>query len=680
MNSRPGLSHCLVLIATFCSSAHTHEGHTGPLEEIVVYGRATEQIGEARAASEGLVGYADITLPPLLRVGELVEAIPGMVATQHSGTGKANQYFLRGFNLDHGTDFAGFAGDVPINMRTHGHGQGYLDLNFLMPELVATTAYRKGPYGGAGDFSSAGSVSFQYVDRLDEALLELSGGSFGYARALAAGSLDTETGTTLLAIEGSRYDGPWRLGEDLEAYKFYAAHTWNIGGLKATASLHGYDSSWNATDQIPQRAVSAGLIDELGFIDPDLGGETARFAGTFSLESDAWRATAYVVDYRFELYSNFTYLLEDPLAGDQFEQRDTRQIYGLRINGAQEVTWAERPVNIRWGTDLRYDDIDEVGLYATRLRQRQSTIREDAVEEQSAGAYVDMDIRVTDRLRALVGVRADHYRWDVSAFRPLNSGSGNDTLVSPNAGLAYRVNDASELYLNWGRGFHSNDVRGATIRVDPTSGESAERVDALVQSEGGEAGFRVELGERFNASLVAFWLELDSELVFVGDGGSTEALGATRRLGGEASVFWRLAPWLAMNAAYTFTDARFKENEGAGREVPGAVESVFTLGLNATWSNGLSVSTRLRYLSDAPLVEDGSVSSEASFLMNAGVAYRWRNIEMRLDALNLLDSNDHDISYFYASRLAGEAQGGVEDIHYHPLEPRSLRASFRYRF
>ena len=656
-----------------------------PIEELVVYGRAERQIGLATSASEGLVGYDDIQLPPMLRVGELVEAVPGMVATQHSGTGKANQYFIRGFNLDHGTDFAVSVEGVPINMRSHGHGQGYLDLNFLIPELVQTTRFRRGPYSAqVGDFSSAASVDFALYDRLDEGMLSLSAGEYGYYRALAAGSADLGEspgeGTLTGALDVTRYDGPWRLDEDLEQLKFFGSYSGRVGDTDLRITLQGYDNEWNSTDQIPERAVRSGLIDPRDNIDDDLGGETSRYALTARLDFDDWSVTAYAIDYELTLYSNFTYFLDDPLVGDEFEQRDERRVYGLSVAGAAEEGRLPDTLAVRWGADLRFDDIDEVGLFGTDSRVRTDTVRDDSVEELSLGGWGEVEWRVTDRLRALLGARVDWYDWDVSAFRPANSGSGDDAIFSPKAALAWRLSDSAEAYLNYGRGFHSNDVRGATISIDPASGDPVDDVPALVRSEGAELGLRLESSERFNATFTAFWLELESELVYVGDAGTTEANDASQRYGLEASVFWQATDWLALNSAYTVTDSEFQEDQGGGREIPGAVQSTFTLGVNAAWENGLSGSVRLRWLDEAPLVEDDSVRSDASLLVNAGVAYRTGPLELRLDVFNLFDSEDDDIAYFYGSRLQGEPLEGVEDIHFHPLEPRSVRATVTWHW
>ncbi len=663
------------------TTTSAHEEHTEALEELVIYGRAQEIIGVAKSASEGLIGYDDIQLPPMLRVGELVESVPGMVATQHSGTGKANQYFLRGFNLDHGTDFSGFAEGVPINMRTHGHGQGYLDLNFMIPEIVETTFYRKGPYSASlGDFSSAGSVAFSFYDKFDEVRTSLTAGEDAFYRGLLTGGFALGDGNAVAALDVSGYDGPWELEENLEQYKAYLGYSFNVGEGAAKITFQGYDGRWDSTDQIPRRAVESGLVSSLGFLDGDLGGQTERYALTGALHYDALKASAYIIDYDFTLFSNFTYFLEDENNGDEFEQRDDRTIYGGRVDGIFDTKLGERQLAISWGGDLRYDDIGEVGLYSTAGRVRNGTVRRDSVEELSIGIYGEAELLVNDRLRTTLGLRADWFDWEVDASRDANDGSGDDALLSPKLGAAYRITDGLEGYVNWGKGMHSNDVRGATITVDPATGDPAESVDVLVESEGAEVGLRFERGKQFNASVAAFWLELDSELVFVGDAGATEVNDGTERTGLEASAFWQANEWLAFNAAYTVVDAEFKSDQGGGRDIPGAVESTFTLGANAVWLNGFSATARLRYLGEAPLIEDGSVTADDSLLVNAGVAYARDRWEVRLDAFNLFDSDDDDIAYFYASRLAGEPADGIEDVHFHPLEPRTVRASFTLRW
>ncbi len=674
----PALAYFLLPVASH--PAFAHEDHAPVLEELLVFGRSQLLLGSAMSASEGIVGYDDIQLPPLLRVGELTEALPGMVATQHSGTGKANQYYLRGFNLDHGTDFSAALDGVPLNMRTHGHGQGYLDLNFMIPELVATTAYRKGPYSARdGDFSSAGSVKFNYYDRLDESLLEYTYGEYGFNRGLFAGSIDLGDTAITAAIDVTRYDGPWLMDENLEQEKLYLGYAYTLGDIPAKLDFHAYFGNWNATDQIPERAVVAGLVDRLGYLDPDLGGETRRVSLSNSLGFGNVQATAYVIDYDFNLFSNFTYFLGNPEFGDEFEQRDDRKIYGVVMAGATDLS-ATLPLTFNWGGDIRHDDISEVGLYQTDSRIRKNTIRKDSVNELSASVFGEANWSLTDRLRLTAGARADYYSWDVRSNNNENSGQDNDLLISPKITLAYRLSNNLEAYLNHGRGMHSNDVRGAVISIDPISGQPVSKVDVLVPTSGSELGLRFEPDSRMNGTLAFYRLDVDSELVFVGDAGGTEANNGSHRHGVEATIFWQLADWIALDSEYSKTLANYRDTPSSMDSIPGAIESNFSLGLNAAWNNGLSSSLQVRHLGESPLTEDNSVRAEGSTLVNLGVAFRRESYSIRLDAFNLFDSDDVDISYYYPSRLPGEPVEGVDDIHFHPLEPRTLRLSLSYFF
>ncbi len=654
--------------------------HDGDITEIVVYGRERQLTGTVESASTGIVGYADFTTRPLLRVGELVEVIPGMVATQHSGTGKANQYFLRGFNLDHGTDFAASFDGIPVNMRSHGHGQGYLDLNFSIPEIVEFVEYRKGTYHASiGDFSTAGSASFNTYDNLEKGFVEAGIGQDGYYRAVTANSTSAAAGTLLYALEAQFSNGPWVLDEDLEKYNAYLKYTKQSGDYTTHIIASGYRSTWNATDQIPARAVENGLVSERGFIDGDLGGETTRVSLTALVSSDHLDAQIYGLYYDFGLYSNFTYFLDDPINGDEFEQRDSRWVWGGKADYSDEMGIAGKSAEWTLGMDIRYDNIGEVGLYKTAARQRLSTIRHDAVNELSLGFHGQVEIDLSERLRLIAGARADYYDFDVDAVLAANSGSGNDTIVSPKLSLAYTLTQTTEIYANYGRGFHSNDVRGVTASIDPASGDPVDAVPALVAADGAEFGVRFEPNARFNISLAAFWLDLDSELVYVGDAGGTEVNDGSRRYGLELASFWRPTEWLAFDMSAAATKSRFKDTPANNDRIPGAIENVIGAGATITLENGLTGSLRLRHFGPAPLAEDDSVRSDGTTLLNAGVSYQIGSIKLGLDALNLLDTRDHDISYYYESQLPGEL-APVEDIHYHPVEPFTLRASIRLTY
>jgi hypothetical protein len=676
-----------LLLALLCPiGASAHEDNKGVLEEVVVKGRKLNLAGEARSASEGVIGQEDLQLRPLLRPGDVLESIPGLIMTQHSGTGKSNQMFLRGFNLDHGTDFSTKVDGMPVNLRTHGHGQGYTDINFLIPELIRTISYVKGPYHAElGDFSSAGGAHIRTFDRLNQGQLSVGIGENGFLRGLTAADTALGQGQLLGAIEAQRYDGPWTdIDEDLD--KVNALLRWSGEGVNSSYGVTAmfYDAEWNSADQLPQRAVRNGLVDALGSIDPTLGGSTRRssLSGMHAWEVGRHRneINAWIIDYDFELWSNFTYLLDDPVNGDQFEQVDSRTIYG----GDWSLRWlgaiGRGHLHHTLGAQFRYDDIGKVGLYRTRERERLGLTRLDSVDETSVGLYYEMEWRISEKWRSVLGLRGDYYWFDVKSNLPENSGDESDGIVSPKGSLIYTIDDVTEAYASGGLGFHSNDARGATISVDPVTGESVEPVDPLVRSTGAEIGFRTIWLDNWNASFAAWYLELDSELLFVGDAGNTEASGASRRWGVEFNNVWTLSDVWSFEADLAWTDARLTKAPPAEDNVPGALETVITGAVNATWSNGWFSSLRLRYFGPAPLVEDGSVESDGSSMANLLLGWsnpRWR---VQLEVLNLFDSDDHDVSYYYASRLPGEPLEGIEDIHYHIFEPRQFRLRASWLF
>ncbi|WP_294074807.1 TonB-dependent receptor, partial [Sphingomonas sp.] len=664
-------STLLLLLGASSSEAWAQADPDNPQKnEIVVYGRALKQIGKAQSGSQGTVGYADFKDKPLGRVGELVENVPGVIATQHSGTGKANQYFLRGFNLDHGTDFAGFVDGVPVNMRTHGHGQGYMDLNFLIPELVQRIDYRKGPYfADVGDFSAAGTVKFRTADTLPAPIVQATLGSYGYDRALTAGSTSVGRGNLLVGLDGTLSNGPWVLDEKLRKFNSLIKYSEGTPSEGWSLGLTAYRATWNSTDQVPQRAIEDGEISRYGNIDPYLGGATTRIGLTGNAAFDATQINLFALYYRFHLISNFTYFLDDPVHGDEFEQRDQRGVFGGSLHHDFPTTVAGLPVTFTIGGDARYDHIGKVGLYHTEKGRIIGTVRQDRVDELSGAAYIEGSAALTDRLRVILGLRGDLYNYDVHAETlAANSGQGSEAILSPKAAVAWHVADHVELYADYGEGFHSNDVRGATIKFDPRTFEPADQVPALVKARGAELGGRVEVG-RFTGSLVGYYLALGSELVYSGDGGTTEPNAATRRYGAEATIFWRPADWLTLDAAGSLTHARFVGVDPGQAHVPNSIGRVLTGGAEAQFGHGFSASLRVRHFGSAPLIEDNSARSRPTTLVNAGSYWRGRRLSVSVDILNVLNSHANDITYYYASRLPGEPADGVDDYHLHPVEP-----------
>ncbi|MEM6833216.1 MAG: TonB-dependent receptor [Pseudomonadota bacterium] len=664
----------LAILASLPMHANAHPDTAQ--EEIRLFGRGVNLIGEAWSGSEGLVGFSDFEYRPISRVGELVEVIPGLVATQHSGSGKSNQYFLRGFNLDHGTDFAVFADGVPVNFRTHGHGQGYVDLNFIIPELVETLNFRKGPYfADVGDFTAAATASFKTYDELPNGIATATIGEAGFRRGLVAGSVPGAGGMITAALEIQFTDSPYILDEELEKYNGLFKYVRDAGTGALTLTLSAYHSTWRSTDQVPLRAIESGLIDRLGFIDPDLGGRTTRVSLSGQYETEDTQVVLYGLYYDFALFSNFTYFANDPVNGDEFEQRDELIMFG---GSAHNDFSLGDTITLRVGGDTRFDSIFNLGLFNTTARARFDTVRNDEVTEFSLGSFAEVRGELAPNLRFSVGARVDLFAYDVTADLAANSGDGHDAIFTPTAALAWQVTDRVELFANYGQGFHSNDVRGAATVIDPVTGDNVDTVPVLVRAQGAELGARYSTGD-VQLALAGFWLELDSELVFVGDAGTTEPNNGSRRFGVEASAFWRPYAWLALDVSAAYTDAQFSGVDPLENNIPQAVESVIGAGMVLGPFDGFTASARLRHFGEAPLIEDNSVRSEPTTVVNLGAYYDIGPFQFGLDVLNLLDSKDADITYFFESQLPGEAVP-VEDIHLHPVEPRQIRGSLTIRF
>jgi hypothetical protein len=643
-------------------------------------------LGVADAATEGVITAKEIDRRPFQRAGEILETVPGVIVSQHSGEGKANQYYLRGFNLDHGTDIGITVAGVPVNMPTHAHGQGYADANFLIPELVSAVQYKKGPYyAEEGDFASAGAVNVNYVNVLEKPVAAVQGGSAGFGRALYAASPNVGGGFLLYALEAGRNDGPWVRPDDFRKLNGILRYT--RGGQSGGFSITGmaYDARWSSTDQIPQRAVSDGLLSRFGLIDPSDGGKTSRY----SLESEWQRnssssltqAAAYAVKYRLNLFSDFTYFLDDPVNGDQFEQADDRVVSGLRASHRWLARWGGVAAENVAGVQVRHDDAGNVGLYHTRDRVRLDTIRQDRVKETSAAVYAQSTLQWSPWLRTIAGLRADRFRFDVRSGDPRNSGREDASLVSPKLTMIFGPWRNTELYANAGSGFHSNDARGATIRVDPATGEPADRVTPLVRTKGAELGLRTTPVPRVHLTAALWGLDMASELLFVGDAGSTEASRPSRRMGVELVAFYNLRSWLAVDADYAYSRGRFRDADPSGDRIPGAVEGVASAGLNLMDFGRLSGELRYRYFGPRPLIEDDSIRSDASNLVNARLGWHLTpRVRLDVDVFNLLDAKVSDVDYFYASRLPGEPAAGVGDIHFHPVERRAFRVGVTTSF
>src|SRR5262245_24741972 len=665
---------------------------TTRLDPVVVRGRGDSLVGVADTASQGTIGAAQLEARPLYRPGELLEAVPGLIVTQHSGEGKANQFFLRGFNLDHGTDFATSIDGVPVNLPSHGHGQGYTDLNFLIPELVERIDFHKGPYfADEGDFSSAGAANLEYFDSLPETIARAEGGMNAYARGLFASSTRIGDGNLLYAAELLHDNGPWEHPDHYRKVNGVMRYSWGDAGSGASLTASAYAAKWDATDQIAKRALGLPGFGRLDSLDTSDGGNSQKYMlyGEWHRGSDA--SASKVLLYGFyqnlDLFSNFTYVLSSPV-GDQFEQYDRRWVGGASGRHTWYGSLAERAMENTLGLEVRSDSIQN-GLLQTVRRHRTDkpdyaggtipgTTRRDGIWEASVSPWLENRAQWLEPLRSVVGVRLDYFHFDVDGKgQPANSGIDDAVRVSPKGSLVLGPFAQTELYLSGGMGFHSNDARGVTAPVDPA--------DPLVRTYGAELGVRSTRVPGLQSTVAFWWLDIDSELIFVGDAGTTEASRPSRRYGIEIANYWSPTEWLTFDADYSLSHARFRDSDPAGDYIPGSIENVVAAGATVHGLAGFTGELRLRYFGPRPLTEDDSVRSDDTILVSTRLSYQltptWA---VGVEIFNLLDRDDSDIEYYYPSRLPGEPagpdEGGFNDVHFHPVSPITVRAGVTARF
>ncbi|MCX7093347.1 MAG: TonB-dependent receptor [Methylobacter sp.] len=664
------------------------------LSEMLVSQRADSQVGIADSASQGNVGQEQLKYRPISRPGEILETVPGLIASQHSGEGKANQYYLRGFNLDHGTDFLTQIDGVPVNQVSNAHGQGWTDTNFLIPELIKTLRYQKGNYYAEnGDFSSTGAANIQYFNELPGTMAKFTGGSFDYYRGLSTGSRKLGDGNLLYGGEVVNNGGPWTVSNDYRKYNGVLRYSKEHDDSGWSVTAMAYKADWKATDQIPKRAVDSGLIGRFGNIDPTDGGNSQRYSLTAEWHrqnaAGATQLMAYGLYTDMHLYSNFTYFLNDPIRGDQFAQPDKRWVSGLKASHSffHQLGGADSETTL--GLQIRNDNIHN-GLLLTQAQQRYFTVREDDVWMTGISPYAENKTHWNDWLRTRLGVRFDGFRFNVANSNiPDNNGNTTDGLVSPKFGIVFGPWADTEYYLNGGLGFHSNDARGVNIRVDPATGKSVD-VDGnpikpavpLARTYGAEVGVRSNWIQGLQSTLSLWWLDIDSELLFVGDAGTTEAGRPSRRYGVEWANYYSLTDWLTFDADFSYSKSRFRGDAPEGNYIPGSIETVAASGVTFhDLFGGFFGGPRLRYFGPRSLIEDNSVRSKPTAMLSAMLGYAFnKNWTVQAEMFNLLNRKDSAIDYYYRSRLPGEDAAGIDDIHLHPVEPVSFRMSLTASF
>ena len=672
------VSVCWLCFAVL-SQAHEPDADVVVPEVSVAAGRPVA------ASSQQFIPDKEILLQPQGRPAQVLRLIPGFIAVEHSGgAGKADQYFLRGFDADHGTDVAFYTDNLPINLRTHGHGQGYTDLNFIIPETIKGVDVYKGTYHPEfGDFDTAGVVRFTTRDVVEEGVVQAAGGQFDTQRYLMMASPTRDKIRTLLAAEGYYTNGPF-----VNDNRYFRANVLGKATFNPTSrselSLTGtyHQAKWNASGEIPLRAVTDGSLDRFGAVDPSEGGRAQRATGRLQYHYDApsagtFFADAYAMHSRLDLFTNFTFFLDDPVNGDGLEQNDRRLTYGGTLGWRRAGDLWGLPSSATAGVQTRIDEIADIRLGSHARQIPTGTTVQSAVTEASYSPYVKAEIQPVSWMRLAGGLRADFFTFDVRnrcgtcTQRP--EGHASSALLNPKINLILGPWRQSEFFANFGTGFHSNDARAAV------TGEAT----PLARATGAEVGVRSRPWgpEGLELTGTLWMLDLQSELVFVGDAGNTEARGASRRSGVEVAARGQIyGPWY-VNGSVTWTRAEFRN----GNAIPLAPELTAYGAVLLRWPEGLSSQVQATYLGVRPLTEDRTIKAPSWISFDLTERYRLpvKLHQGRLEAFffiqNLLDTDWEQATFAFPSRLRNEA-AAVNDIHFVPGTPRFFMGGIAWYF
>ena len=687
-NSIPRKTHLSQLIASLlvlgAGSAWADDIRSLPPVEVV---SRYSLLGSADSANEGAVGQAQIDNRVVARTGEVLEVVPGLIVSQHSGEGKANQYFLRGFNLDHGLDFKISLDGMPVNQRSHAHGQGWADLNPLIPELISAINYRKGPYyASEGDFANAGSANIYYTDTVDRGVASFGLGQSGFYRTLLADSPKFHNGNLLYALELSHYDGPWDKPDNYNKMNGMLRYSQGNSANGFNLTAMSYSGKWNSTDQIPYNDYKNGLISRWGSMDKSSGAMANR-----NSVSGEWRQSdasgtvlfrAYIIQNYLDLYSNFEYS-----PSSQFNQRDSRVTSGFNLARVWNLEGLGKEATNTFGLQVQNDNIHN-SLNSTTARVRnascQSVIdqcRSDHISQSSLGLYAENHVHWNDWFRTVAGLRGDYFRF---ANRGLSSSTGDnntdtvtDFIASPKLNVVFGPWAKTEYYYSVGNGYHSNDARGVTIG-------SGTRADGLVRTFGQEVGIRTEIIDGLQTTLALFQLDNASEIVYVGDRGLTEDSGRrSRRTGFEFNNYIKATKWLTIDADFAYAKARFRDTGGGGKYIEGAVEGVASVSAIIDNQGPYSGSLQLRYFGPRPLTEDNSLRSDSTTTINGKVGYRVnKDTKIEFVGFNLLNTQSSAIDYAVDSYtgVGGTSNTSGPYRVFHPIESRTFRIMLVTRY
>jgi outer membrane receptor protein involved in Fe transport len=700
------------------SSAHAADDASAPstpaqVSEVVVTASRVDLLGAAATASQGSVTQEELTLRPVYRVGQLLESTPGLVVTAHSGEGKANQYLVRGFNLDHGTDIANFIDDMPINRPTNTHGQGYSDVNFEIPEMAQGLDYTKGPYYAAiGDFGAVASTHLKLADEVPNQV-SVAAGMFGIYNLFAGGTRHFGDDDRIVGgLYLGHLDGPFDHPDDFRklAGELRYSHGDTADGYSAT--LMYYKGDGNFTTDQPLRAIQEGLIDRFGTLDPTDGSSSERLSlsGHYGATGAMWKlsASGYYIHSRMTLWNDFTHFLDDPMNGDQEEQDETRDTFGGQAGLVLYQTFGTVENDLTFGLQARRDvayvdrrhtqaravldycEVEHPDGPATPIPAINGACNADNVRLLDVGAYVEDTTRWTPWLRTILGLRQEYYLASDHSLISGFSGSGHQSLTQPKGSIVLGPFYQTELYVSAGRGFHSDDVRGVFGTV-PLAGIPglAGTTPFLSPAVGEELGLRTNIIPKLSVQVAVFQEDFQSELAYNPDVGQDEASAPSRRQGVEISAEYKPFPWMELNADLAFSKARYNADPATlanfgldGPFIANAPSFIGSFGILVDnlgpWFAGL----QWRDLGAYPISDGDEFPQDKGYSeINLDVGYKFNaHLKAQLTVFNLTNTKANAAAYFYASRLPGEPAEGIEDMQVHPLEPISAVGKVTYVF
>lgn len=628
-----------------------------------------------------VVTAIDLKTSPVKSSQELLQKVPGLILGQHAGGGKAEQLFLRGFDIDHGTDIAIAVDGMPVNMVSHAHGQGYADLHFLIPETLETIDFGKGPfYANKGNFSTAAYVDFTTKEMVDQSLFRYELGDFGWNRALAMFNfVATDTDKAYIATELTQFDGPFVTPQNFSRLNVFGKYTTRLkDASKVSLSASHFTSTWDASGQIPQRAVNDGSISRFGAIDATEGGQTSRTninASILKIIDDQTfiKSNVFYSNYNFELYSNFTFFLEDPINGDQIKQKEQRNLFGIHSELVKKYTFNASEALLKTGIGFRADYSDDIALSHTVNRSTTlNTLQLGDVKETNSFAFASLDYAI-GKWTLIPGLRVDNFTFNYVDKLQENYQNNQETktVLSPKLNFLYRSNEELQFFLKSGIGFHSNDTR---VVIQQKAKE------VLPAAYGVDVGTIWRPFSKVLLNATVWYLYLEQEFVYVGDAGIVEPSGKTRRLGLDLGVRWQINDWLFLNSDATYAKARSIEEEKGLDYIPLAPDFTLVGGLSVLNLGRFTGGIQYRYLDDRPANEDNSIVAEGYFVTDINTNYKIsKAVTIGFSIENLFNTAWNETQFATESRLQNETDA-VEEIHFTPGTPFFMKGNLTYTF